>query len=64
MLGRVNPVVGDGDVQASESERENLILRAADAAESSGFRALFSTDDDKALEVAPPFAGQVRKNVG
>lgn len=59
MLGRVNPVVGDGDLQTSE--RENLILRAADTVESSGFRALFSADDDKALAVAPPFAGQVRE---
>lgn len=51
---------GDGDGQ--ERRRvldQGLVFRAADSAESHGFRALFSTEEDGALGAAAPFAGQV-----
>jgi len=38
---------------------DDLVLRAADAAESHGFRALFSVEEDGRLGAAAPFAGQV-----
>ena len=50
----------DGEDHTSSPRRENIILRAADAAESSGFRALLSGGEDIPLAVAPPFAGQVQ----
>ncbi|CAM9314817.1 unnamed protein product, partial [Hapterophycus canaliculatus] len=42
---------------------EGLVLRAADAAESHGYRALFSADEDGALSAADPFAGQINLSV-
>lgn len=41
----------------------SLAFRAADAAESRGFRALFSTEEDCALAAGAPFAGQVRYDI-
>ena len=50
----------DGEDHTSSPRRENIILRAADAAESTGFRALLSGGEDTPLAVAPPFVGQVQ----
>lgn len=57
VLGRVKPAAHGGH----EREEDGLILRAADSAESCGFRALFTTDDEAVLASAAPFAGQVRE---
>lgn len=60
MLGRVSP--GDeSDDDDGVAEREAFVLRAADAAESRGFRALFSTEEDDKLAPASSFAGQVNR---
>lgn len=60
MLGRAAP--GDeGDDNQGVAEREAFVLRAADAAESRGFRALFSTEEDDKLAPASLFAGQVNR---
>lgn len=58
MLGRAAP--GDeSDGDQGVAEKEAFVLRAADAAESRGFRALFSTEEDDKLAPASLFAGQV-----
>lgn len=65
VLGRVTKADDkDTDTDNSDHERGDgegggLVLKAADPAESHGFRALFSTEEDGALGAAPPFAGQV-----
>lgn len=58
MLGRAVKQ-GDSDEEGEGDGGDGLVLRAADAAESHGFRALFSTEEDGALGAAAPFAGQV-----
>lgn len=50
----------DDDQERSGVFGEGLVLRAADAAESHGFRALFSAEEDGELSAAGPFAGQVQ----
>lgn len=59
MLGRVT--LGDESDEDGVAEREAFVLRAADAAESRGFRALFSTEEDDKLAPASLFAGQVNR---
>ncbi|CAN0019239.1 unnamed protein product [Pylaiella littoralis] len=66
VLGRVTKADDtDSDTDSSSDrdgrnkEEDGLVLRAADVAESHGFRALFSTEEEGALGAAPPFAGQV-----
>lgn len=66
--GREGKVLGraikEGDSDGSDQDEgdegeEGLVLRAADVAESTGFRALFSAEEVGALSAAAPFAGQV-----
>eukprot|EP00903_Cladosiphon_okamuranus_P014005 g13024.t1 len=67
VLGRVTKAGdSDGSDQKSgeeEEEEEDLVVRAADVAESAGFRALFSTEEDGPLSAAGPFAGQLNVSV-
>lgn len=76
VLGRVTNITrkdnsnnkDSGEQNTAARERgafgEGLVLRAADGAESCGFRALLSTEEggeEGALGAAAPFAGQVHK---
>lgn len=49
----------DSDQEGGGEGEEDLVVRAADVAESAGFRALFSADEEGLLSAAGPFAGQV-----
>lgn len=55
--GKVLSSIKAGD--SGGSSQDSLVVRAADVAESAGFRALFSAEEDGALGAAAPFAGQV-----
>lgn len=59
VLGRIDAGDEGDDVDQGEGKGDGLVFRAANAAESHGFRALFSAEDDEALAAAAPFAGQV-----
>lgn len=61
ILGRVRRAGDSDDSNQEEGDAgdEGLVVRAADVAESAGFRALFSAEEDGALSAAAPFAGQV-----
>ncbi|CAN0295814.1 unnamed protein product, partial [Ectocarpus sp. 4 AP-2014] len=51
------------DEEDGDRDGEDLALRAGDVAETHGFRALFSSQEDGALAAAPPFFGQVNVSV-
>lgn len=61
VLGRATKASDSGDSDQDEGDEgdESLVVRAADVAESAGFRALFTAKEDGALSAAAPFAGQV-----
>lgn len=60
VLGRI-PARDESDDEKRKEGTDNLVLRDADSAERSGFRALFSTKKEDSLAAAAPFAGQVRQ---
>lgn len=67
VLGRARTARQRRDDVGSDKEKAGggeggdvLVLRAADAAESHGFRALFSAEEDGKLGAGAPFTGQVR----
>ncbi|CAN0431146.1 unnamed protein product [Ectocarpus sp. 12 AP-2014] len=53
----------DSDEEDGNRDCEDLALRAGDVAETHGFRALFSAQEDGALAAAPPFVGQLNVSV-
>lgn len=57
--GKEGKVVGRIDQETAEAGGADLVLKYGDAAESSGFRALW-TDEGGELSAAGAFAGQVR----
>lgn len=61
VLGRVTKAGDSDDSEQEEGDEgdENLVVKAADVAESAGFRALLSAKEDGAMSAAAPFAGQV-----
>eukprot|EP00752_Nemacystus_decipiens_P011906 g10557.t1 len=65
VLGRVSKAgdSDDSDREEGHGRDEGLVVRAADAAESAGFRALFSAEEEGPLTAAGPFAGQLNVSV-
>lgn len=61
VLGRVSKAgdSDDSDEEEADEDDEGLVVRAADVAESAGFRALLTAEEEGVLSAAAPFAGQV-----